>query len=90
MTPGIAPKPHAALAQSGAQHQLFEGNFVAPLRMVLSSGTLPQNSEVPTAVLVVMRGKQCGVNGPVLWRLSIVHLTQYQQRRLTGGDRKRT
>lgn len=90
MTPGIALKPHAALAQSGAQHQLFEGNFVAPLRMVLSSGTLPQNSEVPTAVLVVMRGKQFGVNGPVLWRLSIVHLTQYQQRRLTGGDRKRT
>ena len=53
--------------------------------MVLSNFTPAQKAEAASAVLVVMQGEQFGVDGPVFWRLIIVHLTQAQQRAISGG-----
>jgi len=53
--------------------------------MVLSNFTPTQQAGAASAVIVVMQGEQFGVDGPVFWRLTIVHLTQAQQRAITGG-----
>jgi len=53
--------------------------------VVLSAFTPTQKAKAASAVLVVMQGEQFGVDGPVLWRLTIIHLTQAQQRAVTGG-----
>ena len=53
--------------------------------MVLSNFAPTQKAEVPVALLVVMQGEQFGVDGPVFWRLTIVHLTQSQQLAINGG-----
>jgi bla regulator protein blaR1 len=44
-----------------------------------------QKEPVVTPVLVVLEGEQFGINGPILWRLTVVHLTPAQQRVLSGG-----
>jgi len=39
----------------------------------------------PQLVLVVFQGEQFGPNGPVIWRVRILHLTSSQQRIILGG-----
>src|SRR5271166_4970518 len=43
----------------------------------------------PQLVLVVFQGEQFGPNGPVFWRVGILHLTPAQQRVITGGISKK-
>ena len=43
----------------------------------------------PQLVLVVFQGEQFGANGPVVWRVRILHLTPAQQRVITGGISKK-
>jgi hypothetical protein len=40
---------------------------------------------LPSAVLVVMQTEQFAIDGPVFWRITLVHLTPAQQRAITGG-----
>ena len=45
--------------------------------------------EIPPApVLVVFHAQQFGPDGPIFWRVTIVHLTPTQQRAITGGIAK--
>jgi hypothetical protein len=48
----------------------------------------PEAAERPTAspapVLVVFHAQQFGPDGPIFWRVTIVHLTPAQQRVLAG------
>jgi len=81
----IAPTPHMAFLQRSAPQQFVEEEIVAPPMMVLSNFAPTQKAEVPVALLVVMQGEQFGVDGPVFWRLTIVHLTQSQQLAINGG-----
>ncbi len=39
----------------------------------------------PSPVLVVFHGEQFGPDGPIFWRVTVVHLTPSQQRAITGG-----
>src|SRR5271166_4615108 len=43
----------------------------------------------PQLVLVVFQGEQFGPNGPVFWRVTVLHLTPAQQRVITGGISKK-
>src|SRR5271166_1355307 len=43
----------------------------------------------PQLVLVVFQGEQFGPNGPVIWRVGILHLTPAQQRVIAGGISKK-
>jgi hypothetical protein len=55
---------------------------------VLSQATLAATSErepAPAPVLVVLEGEQFGADGPILWRLTVVHLTPAQQRVFAGA-----
>ena len=49
-----------------------------------------QAAERPTAapVLVVFHAQQFSADGPIFWRVTIVHLTPAQQRAITGGIAK--
>jgi hypothetical protein len=44
--------------------------------------------DVPTPVLVVFQAHQFGPDGPIVWHVTMVHLTSRQQRGLTGGIAK--
>ena len=79
------PKPQVVFAQRRAKQRFIEDGIAAPPMMVLSNFTTAQNTAAPSAVLVVMQGEQFGVGGPIFWHLTIVHLTQAQQRLITGG-----
>ncbi|HEY4962631.1 MAG TPA: M56 family metallopeptidase [Terriglobales bacterium] len=85
MTRRVAPKPRVDLAQRSAPRQFVENEIATPPMVVLSAFTPTQKAKAASAVLVVMQGEQFGVDGPVLWRLTIIHLTQAQQRAVTGG-----
>jgi beta-lactamase regulating signal transducer with metallopeptidase domain len=39
---------------------------------------------IASPVLVVFQGEQLGANGPVFWRVTIIHLTAAQQRAISG------
>jgi hypothetical protein len=45
---------------------------------------IPSPAEAPTSVLVVFHAQQFGPDGPIFWRVTIVHLTPAQQRAITG------
>lgn len=49
----------------------------------------PTADEASTPVLVLFQTEQFGPDGPIFWRVTIVHLTPPQQRALTGGIAKR-
>ena len=75
---------HVALAQREVPQQFVEDELAAPPMMVpVNFATQPGTA--PTAVLVVMQSAQFGIDGPVFWRLTIVHLTQVQQLAISGG-----
>jgi hypothetical protein len=42
----------------------------------------------PTPVLVVFQAHQFGPDGPIVWHVTMVHLTSRQPRALTGGVAK--
>jgi hypothetical protein len=42
----------------------------------------------PAPVLVVFQGQQFGPDGPVFWRVTVVHLTPAQQRVVAGAIAK--
>ena len=58
--------------------------------MVLSNLTATKNAVAPSAVLVVMQGRQLGINGPVFWRLTVVRLVPQQQQATSGGVPRKT
>lgn len=81
--------PPVALALRAPQKQVLEDETAASPMMVLSNFPSAQSTEAPTAVLVVLQGQQFGVDGPVFWRLTVVHLTALQQRIVAGGIPKK-
>ncbi len=84
----VAQKPHVALAQDSARQLFNEADFVARPLLVLSNlATLPETVH-PSVVLVVVRGEQHEVDGPVFWQVTIFHLTKAQQRVVAGGSSK--
>jgi len=80
----IAFKRSVAFAQRTKQHRLSEDEFTAPPMIVLSKLPAQQNSAAPSAVLVVMRGEQFGVGGPIFWQLRVYRITQLQKRVVSG------
>ena len=89
ITHRVAQKTAVALAQRTVYSNLIEDQTAAPPIMVLSNFAMEQSTEAPSVVLLVMQGEHLGVNGPVLWRLTVVHLTQLQQRIVNGGASKK-
>jgi beta-lactamase regulating signal transducer with metallopeptidase domain len=77
--------PRVDLTQRVASHQAT-GDDIAPPMMVLSSFS---HELEPAPVLVIFQGEQFGVNGPVLWRVTVFHLTPAQQRMISGGVPKK-
>jgi beta-lactamase regulating signal transducer with metallopeptidase domain len=57
----------------------------APPQLVLTGGNAESNA---LPVLLIFQGRQFGPNGPVLWRVTVVHLTPYQQQILSGQTPK--
>src|SRR5664279_4481594 len=72
MTRRVAPKPRVDLAQRSAPRQFVGNEIATPPMVVLSAFTPTQKAKAASAVLVVMQGEQFGVDGPVLWRLTII------------------
>jgi bla regulator protein blaR1 len=77
-----AAKPRVLLAQRAGDMQIVEDS-IRPM-MMLSNFPIDLNSS-PEPVLVVFQGQQFGPNGPVFWRVTILHLTPAQQRAISGG-----
>ena len=76
---------HVALAQREVSRQFVEAELDALPMMVPVNFATEQPGTTPTAVLVVMQSAQFGVDGPVVWHITVVHLTQAQQRAISGG-----
>lgn len=79
------PKPLVARAQRIYRYQLVEDELPAPSMMNLQG---ERNTRAPSAVLVIMESAQLSVDGPVFWRVTVVHFTQVQQRIVTRGGRR--
>ena len=84
----VPPKPFVASAQRRVPQPLFEDELTASAMLVPANLTTTQSGMTPSAVLVVMQTEQFGNDGPVFWRLTIVHLTPAQQRAMAGGAPK--
>jgi len=84
LTRRVALRPSAALVKRTKQYRSVEENFIAPPMIVLTNFPV-QSAAVAPAVLVVMQGKQLGVDGPIFWQLTFIQLPQSQQRIVTGG-----
>ena len=76
---------HVALAQREVSRQFVEAELDALPMMVPVNFATEQPGTAPTAVLVVMQSAQFGIDGPVFWHITVVHLTQAQQRAISGG-----
>jgi bla regulator protein blaR1 len=86
----VAPTAQVALAQPRAPIDLTRNAEVAaPSMFVLSNFPWQPVAAAPSAVLVVMQGEQFNANGPVFWQITIVHLTESQQRISAGGVPKK-
>jgi hypothetical protein len=81
----LQPKPPVALAQHEVPHGFVENDFAAAPVFVPANFRVADPNMLPSAVLVVMQTEQFGSNGPVFWRITVVHLTTAQQRAITGG-----
>jgi len=82
VTHHVAGAPRILLAQRARGMQMADK--VGPPQIVLSNFPIDLNSS-STPVLVVFQGEQFGPNGPVFWRVTILHLTPAEQRIITGG-----
>ncbi len=76
-----AAKTRFTLAQAENNRQIAEA--IAPPRIVAVSNFPTDLISAP--VLVVFQGEQFGANGPILWRVTVFHLTPAQQRMISGG-----
>ena len=85
----LQPKPSVALAQHEVPHQFVEDDLAAAPVLVPANFRTANPNMLPSAVLVVMQSEQFGIDGPVFWRITVVHLTPTQQRAITGGIPKR-
>jgi beta-lactamase regulating signal transducer with metallopeptidase domain len=85
----LASTTRVRVTRRRPQHVVGD-EITAPPMMVLSSLMESQNNATPSAVLVVMQGQQFCADGPIFWRLTVVHLTPAQQRILSGGVPKQT
>ncbi len=81
VTRRVTTTPRVLSAQRARDNQLV--NEVIPPQVVLSNFPIDLTSSAP--VLVVFQGEQFGPNGPIFWRVTILHLTPTQQRIITGG-----
>jgi beta-lactamase regulating signal transducer with metallopeptidase domain len=77
----VATKPRVVLAQRVRANEVADEFAPAPI-MTLASFPIELT---PAPVLVVFQGEQFGPNGPVFWRVTILHLTPAQQRAIAGG-----
>jgi hypothetical protein len=77
----VALTPKVDLTQRVARYQV-SNDEAAPPMLVLSNFS---TELMPTPVLVIFQGQQFGVNGPVLWRVTVLHLSPAQQRAIAGG-----
>jgi beta-lactamase regulating signal transducer with metallopeptidase domain len=84
VTHHVAGAPRILLAQRARGMQMAE---VVPPQIVLSNFPIDRNS-TPAPILVVFQGEQFSPNGPVFWRVTILHLTPAQQRTIAGGIQK--
>jgi beta-lactamase regulating signal transducer with metallopeptidase domain len=71
-----------ALAQRTASSSI-DTDAAARAMMVL--GNFPLDVSAPAPVWVVFQGEQFSPDGPIFWRVTIIHLTAAQERALTGG-----
>ena len=81
----VQPKPYVTLAQSEVVKRFIEDDLTAPPVLVPANFSTGQANLSPSVVLVVMQSEQFGIDGPVFWRVTVVHLTQAQQLAITGG-----
>ena len=79
ITHRVATKPRVLLAQRALEKQIADNT---PPMMQLSDFPVKL---APALVLVVFQGEQFGADGPIFWRVTVVHLTPAQQRLITGG-----
>jgi hypothetical protein len=82
LTHRVAITPRVLVPQRARENQMADE--VVPPRIVVSNFPIDLNS-FPLAVLVVFQGEQFGLNGPIFWKVTILHLTPAQQRAITGG-----
>jgi len=83
------PKPLVAQAESITRYQMIGDELVARSMMIPSNLQGERYTAAPpSAVLVVVEGAQLSVHGPVLWRVTVVHFRQAQQRIVTRGGRR--
>jgi hypothetical protein len=81
----LQPEPSVALAQHEVPQQLAEDDLAAAPVLVPANFRTANPIVLPSAVLVVMQTEQFAIDGPVFWRITLVHLTPAQQRAITGG-----
>jgi beta-lactamase regulating signal transducer with metallopeptidase domain len=85
VTHRVATTPGVLLARRTRENEMADE--VVPPRILLSNFPIDLNSS-PAAVLVVFQGEQFGPNGPIFWKVTILHVTPAQQRAITGGIQK--
>src|SRR5271165_2910761 len=77
----VATRARVVLEQGALDNQAAEEK-APPHIMALSNYPMELTS---APVLVVFQGEQFGLNGPVFWRVTVLHLTPSQQRAIAGG-----
>lgn len=85
-TTHLRPKPQLLRAQDSREIEMMADELARPM-MVLSNFPM-ERPIAPESVLVVFQGEQFGTNGPIFWRVTVLHLTPAQQRAITRGFRK--
>jgi bla regulator protein blaR1 len=83
----FVPKPARLLAQNAAQFDGLDDDVPPP---ILALSSFPSDLVAGSApMLVVFHSEQFGVNGPVVWQVTIFRLTPAQRRTLSGGSPKK-
>ncbi len=81
------PKPDRLFARNDAMFTELNDEVPPP---VLALSSFPSDrSAGPGPMLVVFHSEQFGVNGPVIWQVTVFRLTPAQQRTLSGGSPKK-
>jgi beta-lactamase regulating signal transducer with metallopeptidase domain len=73
--------PRVDLTQRMARFQTTSDETAPPI-LVLSNF---QPELMPAPVLLIFQGERFGANGPIFWRVTVLHLTPAQQRAIAGG-----
>ncbi len=81
------PKPDGLLARSATPFERLNDEIPPPM---LALSSFPSDLVAgPAAMLVVFHSEQYGVNGPIVWQVTVFRLTPAQQRTLAGGSPKK-